>query len=307
MKVFVFGHNGLVGGSILTELRKRGGYEVLTQDRSKLNLLDRDAVMHALLTARPDGVILAAAKVGGIKANDEKPSDFLSQNLQIQTNVIDASHEADVLRFVFLGSSCIYPRDAEVPIAEDLLLTGPLESTNEAYAIAKIAGLKLIEAYNKQFGRKWKSVMPTNVYGLKDDYATDDSHVIPALVRRIGDAAKNTASSVEIWGSGEPIREFIHSEDLASAVVDVFESDKVGGLINIGTGEEIRIKELAELIARLTGFEGELIFDKSKPDGTFRKTLDSTKLAGLGWRQNISLRDGLAEVVDAYKKGLVGK
>jgi GDP-L-fucose synthase len=307
VKVVVFGHNGLVGEAIVRELTKRGGYELVTRSRSELDLLDREAVRKALIETKPDGVILAAAKVGGIKANNDKPVDFLSENLQIQTNVIDASHEANVSRFVFLGSSCIYPKHADVPIKEEYLLTGTLEPTNEAYAIAKIAGLKLIDAYNSQFGNNWKSVMPTNVYGLRDDYVTDDSHVIPALVRRISDAAKNNSQTVEIWGSGKPLREFIHSDDLASAVVDVFENDTVSGLMNIGTGDEISIKDLAELIAELAGFEGELVFNTSKPDGTFRKTLDSSKLAELGWKQTIGLRDGLQEIVDAYKTGTAGK
>ncbi len=307
MKVFVFGHNGLVGEAIVRELTKRGGYELVTRSRSELDLLDREAVRKVLIETKPDGVILAAAKVGGIKANNEKPVDFLSENLQIQTNVTDASHEANVSKLVFLGSSCIYPKHADVPIKEEYLLTGTLEPTNEAYAIAKIAGLRLIDAYNKQFGTNWKSVMPTNVYGLRDDYVTDDSHVIPALVRRISDAATNNSPTVEIWGSGKPLREFIHSDDLASAVVDVFENDMVSGLMNIGTGDEISIKDLAELIAELAGFEGELVFNTSKPDGTFRKTLDSSKLAGLGWKQKISLREGLQEIVETYKTGTAGK
>ncbi len=307
MKVFVFGHNGLVGEAIVRELTKRGGYELATKSRSELDLLDREAVRKALIETKPDGVILAAAKVGGIKANNDKPVDFLSENLQIQTNVIDASHEANVSKLVFLGSSCIYPKHADVPIKEEYLLTGTLEPTNEAYAIAKIAGLKLIDAYNKQFRTNWKSVMPTNVYGLRDDYVTDDSHVIPALVRRISDAAKNNSPTVEIWGSGKPLREFIHSDDLASAVVDVFENDTVSGLMNIGTGDEISIKDLAELIAELAGFEGELVLNTSKPDGTYRKTLDSSKLTELGWKQKISLRDGLQKIIEAYKTGTVGK
>lgn len=307
MKVFVFGHNGLVGEAIVRELRNRGGYEVLTKSRTELDLLDRKAVRESMLEAQPHGVFLAAAKVGGIKANNEKPVDFLSQNLQIQTNVIDASNEADVSRLVFLGSSCIYPKFADVPIKEESLLSGTLEPTNESYAIAKIAGLKLIEAVNRQFGRNWKSVMPTNVYGLRDDYVTEDSHVIPALVRRISDAAKKDSPTVEIWGSGKPLREFIHSDDLASAVVDVFENDGVSGLLNIGTGDEISIKDLAQLIAELAGYEGEFLFNTSKPDGTYRKTLDSSKLSSMGWKQRIDLRHGLKEIIEAYKKGTAGK
>lgn len=303
----MFGHNGLVGEAIARQLRSRGAYELITRSRADLDLTDREAVRKAMFGAKPDGVILAAAKVGGIKANKDKPVDFLSQNIQIQTNVIDAAHEADVSRMVFLGSSCIYPKHAKVPIKEDSLLTGTLEPTNEAYAIAKIAGLKLIEAYNQQYGKKWKAVMPTNVYGLRDDFVTDDSHVIPALVRRISDASKSNAPMVEIWGSGKPLREFIHSEDLANAVIEVFENDNVSGLINIGTGDEISIKELAELIAELADFRGKLVFNTLNPDGTMRKILDSSTLAALGWRKRIEFRDGLREIILAYKNGSAGR
>ena len=307
MKVFVFGHNGLVGDAVIREFQNRGGYELVTRNRSELDLLDSVSVRQVLLETRPDGVILAAAKVGGIKANNERPVDFLSENLRIQTNVIDASHQADVSKLVFLGSSCVYPKFSQVPIREESLLTGALEPTNDAYAVAKIAGLKLIEAYNKQYGKNWTVVMPTNVYGLRDDYVTEDSHVVPALVRRISDAAKNNDHTVEIWGSGKPVREFIHSDDLARAVVDIFENDKVSGVINAGTGDEISIKNLAELIAELTGFEGDLIFDTSKPDGTFRKTLDSSKLLSAGWKQKVDLKAGLREIIYAYKSGKAGK
>lgn len=307
MKVFVFGHNGLVGNAIVRALQERGSYDLITRGRSELDLLNRAAVRECLLETNPDGVILAAAKVGGIKANNEKPVDFLSQNLQIQTNVIDACHEADVSKLVFLGSSCIYPKHAEVPVKEEALLTGALEPTNEAYAIAKIAGLQLVRAYNRQYGRRWMSVMPANVYGIRDDYTTEDSHVIPALVRRISDAAANNSPTVTIWGSGRPLREFIHADDLASAVVDIFESETDFDLINIGTADEITIKDLALLISELSGFEGNLFFDTSRPDGTFKKTLDSTRLTEIGWRQKISLRAGLSQVVQAYKNGLVGR
>lgn len=307
MKIFVFGHTGLVGESVAREIEKRSKYELITRNRSELDLLDRDAVMETLLRLKPDGVILAAAKVGGIRANNDKPVDFLSENLQIQTNVIDASNKAEVGSLVFLGSSCIYPKFSELPIKEEYLLTGTLEPTNEAYAISKISGLKLVEAYNKQFGRNWKAVMPTNVYGLRDDYVTDDSHVIPALVRRISDATRSQAATVEIWGSGKPIREFIHSDDLASAVIEVFENETVSGVINAGTGDEISIRGLAELIAELAGFKGKLVFNTSKPDGTYRKTLDSTKLLSIGWRPAINLREGLVDMVDAYNNGRAGK
>lgn len=307
MKVIVFGHTGLVGGSITRELESRGGFDIVTKPRVDLDLMDRESVRRTLLSEGPDGVILAAAKVGGILANRDSPVEFLSENLQIQTNVLDASNEADVQKLVFLGSSCVYPKLSKVPINEEELLTGPLESTNEAYAVAKIAGLKLVEAYNRQYGRTWKSVMPTNVYGVRDDFTSDNSHVVPALVRRINDAATSGQKKVEIWGSGQPIREFIHVNDLARAIVDIFVDNNISGMVNVGTSEEISIKDLAELIADISGFTGELEFDSSKPDGTFRKTLDSTKLHSIGWTKEISLRSGLEEIIAAYRQGIAGR
>lgn len=307
MKVFLFGHNGLVGESIHRELLDMEGFEIVTRARGELDLRDREAVRLALKSEHPDGVILAAAKVGGIEANNNNPVQFLSDNLQIQTNVIDASHEAGVARLVFLGSSCIYPKQSRIPIKETELLSGPLENTNEAYALAKIAGLKLVESYEKQYNHAWKSVMPTNVYGLRDDFSSDNSHVIPALIRRINEAVKCGNDQVLIWGSGKPLREFIHSDDLAKAVVEVLLNENINGFVNIGTGEEISIKNLAKLIAELSGFKGELVFDTSKPDGTYQKTLDSTILRSTGWRPRRTLREGLEELISAYKLGKAGR
>ena len=307
MKVFVFGHNGLVGEAVTRALAKKEHVEIVTKERKDLDLLSKSGVRKTLLDERPDAVVLAAAKVGGIKANFENPVAFLSENLQIQTNVIDASHEANVSRLVFLGSSCVYPREAGVPIREDALLSGHLEKTNEAYAVAKIAGLKLVEAYNSQFEKNWVSAMPTNVYGLNDNFTSDDSHVIPALVRRINQAVEQNAQTVDIWGSGRPIREFIHSDDLAKAIVHLITSEDLNGLVNIGTGEQVSIRELAELIAELSGFLGSLRFDASKPDGTFVKTLDSSVMQNTGWRPSITLRKGLAQVISAYRRSITGK
>lgn len=305
MRIFVFGHNGLVGEAVTRALRKMQNAEVITRDRKDLDLLSKSRVRKTLVDERPDAVVLAAAKVGGIKANANNPVGFLSENLQIQTNVIDASYEADVSRLVFLGSSCVYPREATIPITEDALLSGRLEKTNEAYAIAKIAGLKLVDAYNAQFGKNWVSAMPTNVYGLNDNFATDDSHVIPALVRRINQAVEQKAQTVDIWGSGRPIREFIHSDDLATAIIHLLSEENLKGMVNIGTGEQVSIKELAELIAELSGFAGTLRFDSSKPDGTFVKTLDSSIVQGTGWRPNMTLRTGLGQVISAYRQRLI--
>lgn len=305
MRIFVFGHNGLVGEAVTRALRKMQNAEVITRDRKDLDLLSKSRVRKTLVDERPDAVVLAAAKVGGIKANANNPVGFLSENLQIQTNVMDASYEADVSRLVFLGSSCVYPREATIPITEDALLSGRLEKTNEAYAIAKIAGLKLVDAYNAQFGKNWVSAMPTNVYGLNDNFATDDSHVIPALVRRINQAVEQKAQTVDIWGSGRPIREFIHSDDLATAIIHLLSEENLKGMVNIGTGEQVSIKELAELIAELSGFAGTLRFDSSKPDGTFVKTLDSSIVQGTGWRPNMTLRTGLGQVISAYRQRLI--
>lgn len=300
MKVFVAGHRGLVGSEALDQIRK-AGHETVFANREKLDLTNRDAVFDYLKSQKPDAVIIAAAVVGGIKANIERPVDFLSQNLQIQTNLIDACHENGVDKVIFLGSSCIYPKLAEQPISEDSLLTGPLEPTNEAYAIAKIAGVKLIKSYNQQFGHKWVSLMPTNVYGSKDNFTDDDSHVMPALIRKISSAKINNAKTVELWGTGSPLREFIHASDLASAITHVVTKMPIEeDLINVGTGEEVSIKDLAQLIATKVGFEGEITFDASMPDGTPRKLVDTSILRNLGWRPRVSLEKGISLLVTKY-------
>lgn len=297
MKVYVAGHRGLVGSEVLQNLENTG-HETVFATRDQLDLTNRDAVFDFMQAQKPEAVIIAAAVVGGIKANMERPVDFLSQNLQIQTNLIDACHESGVEKVIFLGSSCIYPKFAEQPIREESLLTGPLEPTNEAYAIAKIAGVKLINSYNKQFGHQWVSLMPTNVYGSRDNFLNDDSHVMPALIRKISEAKKNNAQTVELWGTGAPLREFIHASDLASAITYVLNQMPVEkNLINVGTGDEVSIKDLAELIASKVGFQGTVTFDASMPDGTPRKIVDSSILRNLGWEPQVNLEDGISELI----------
>lgn len=294
MKVHVAGHRGLVGSEVLENLQK-AGHETVIATRDELDLTNRNAVFDFMQSLKPDAAVIAAAVVGGIKANMERPVDFLSQNLQIQTNLIDACHESGVDKVIFLGSSCIYPKFAEQPIREDSLLTGPLEPTNEAYAIAKIAGVKLIKSYNQQYGHKWISLMPTNVYGSKDNFLDDDSHVMPALIRKIRQANKNNAKVVELWGTGAPLREFIHASDLSSAIAHVLNVMPIKeDLMNVGTGDEVSIKNLANLIASKIGFEGEITFDSSMPDGTPRKIVDSSTLRNLGWKPRVNLEDGIS-------------
>ena len=297
MRAYVAGHRGLVGSEVL-ECLKNAGHETIYTTRDELDLTNRDAVFEFMQTQKPEAVIIAAAVVGGIKANMERPVDFLSQNLQIQTNLIDACHECGVEKVIFLGSSCIYPKFAEQPIKEESLLTGLLEPTNEAYAIAKIAGVKLIKSYNQQFGHQWVSLMPTNVYGSRDNFLDDDSHVMPALIRKISLAKRNNSKNVELWGTGAPLREFIHASDLASAIVYVLNQMPVEkDLINVGTGDEVSIRELAEIIAARVGFEGDIIFDTSMPDGTPRKILDSSILRGHGWEPLVNLEQGISMLV----------
>ena len=297
MKVYVAGHRGLVGSEVLTHL-KEAGHETVFATRDELDLINRDAVFEFMESHKPEAVVIAAAVVGGIKANMERPVDFLSQNLQIQTNLIDACHESGVDKVIFLGSSCIFPKFAEQPIKEESLLTGPLEPTNEAYAIAKIAGVKLINSYNKQFGHQWVSLMPTNVYGSRDNFLDDDSHVLPALIRKITAAQKSKAKTVELWGTGAPLREFIHASDLASAITYLLNQMPVEkDLINVGTGDEVSIKDLAEIIASNVGFRGDITFDTSMPDGTPRKIVDSSILRSLGWKPQVNLENGISALL----------
>lgn len=303
-RIYVAGHRGLVGSAVVRRLA-REPVETLTATRAELDLRDQAATRAFMLAKKPDIVIVAAARVGGILANSSRPADFIYDNLMIAGNVIHAAHEADVQRLLFLGSSCIYPRLAPQPMAEDSLLTGPLEPTNQWYAIAKIAGVKLCDAYREQHGRSYISAMPTNLYGPGDNFDLDSSHVIPALMRKI-DAAARDGSDVEIWGTGKPLREFMHVDDLADAIVFLLRQYDEAGPINAGTGEEVSIEELARLIAEAVGFKGRFVFDPSKPDGAPRKLIDSSRLRGMGWRPNYDLRRGLSHTYAWYRKSFAG-
>ncbi|WP_298425056.1 GDP-L-fucose synthase [Rhodoblastus sp.] len=296
-RIWVAGHRGMVGSAIVRRL-ERAGADLLTAARAELDLADQSAVRAWLAEKRPDIVILAAARVGGILANDSFPADFLYENLVMETNVIEGAHRVGVDRLVFLGSSCIYPKFAPQPIEEAALLTGPLEPTNEWYAIAKIAGVKLCQAYRRQFGRRYISVMPCNLYGPNDNFDPASSHVLPALIRRLHEARASGAESVTIWGTGAPRREFLHVDDLARGIVLCMESYDGEAPINCGAGRDISIADLARLVARIVGFQGSLAFDPGKPDGAPRKLMDSSGIAALGFRPEISLEDGVA---DAYR------
>ncbi|RZI85808.1 MAG: GDP-L-fucose synthase [Rubrivivax sp.] len=293
-KIFVAGHRGMVGSAIVRRLQSAGYTQVITANRAELDLLDQPAV-HAFMKAkRPDYVYIAAAKVGGIQANNVYRAEFLYQNLVIEANLINAAHEAGVQSLMFLGSSCIYPKLAPQPLKEDYLLTGPLEATNEPYAIAKIAGIKLCEAYNDQYGRQYISVMPTNLYGPNDNYDLNSSHVLPALIRKAHEARQRGDQELVVWGTGTPMREFLYADDLADACVYLMEQGYAGPLVNIGTGTDVTIRELAQTVIKVVGFEGELGFDTSKPDGTPRKLMDVSRLAALGWRATTGLQEGIA-------------
>jgi len=300
MTIVVAGATGLAGSAIVRAFQSMGR-EVVGINRSVVNLLDADATTAFIKRVKPTLIVDAAAKVGGIGANNTYPVEFLADNLRIQTNLMQAAHTADVEKFVFLGSSCIYPRDCAQPIKEEYLLTGPLEETNSAYAIAKIAGIELIKSFRKEYGRKWISIMPTNLYGPNDNFELQGSHVLPAFIRRFVEAVESSASKETLWGTGAPMREFIHVDDLAAAVV--LASGKYDSPIhlNIGSGEDLTIKALAELVAELAGFKGEIAWDSSKPDGTPRKVLDVTKVKSLGWNPKISLRDGISSTIEWYK------
>lgn len=299
-RVYVAGHNGMVGSAVHRRL-KQEKIETVTRDRSSLNLLDQRAV-HSFFRDEPiDTVVLAAARVGGILANDSYPVDFLYDNLQIQNNVIHAAAEAGIKRLLFLGSSCIYPKLAEQPIREDALLTAPLEPTNQWYAIAKIAGIYLCDAYRRQYGLSYISAMPTNLYGPNDNYDLQNSHVIPALIRKFVEARNSGSETVEIWGTGSPLREFMHVDDLADALLFLLDNYDGDGPINVGSGQETTIKELAELISDIVGFQGSIVFDTTKPDGTPRKLMASDRLSALGWEPKISLRDGLTSTIRIFE------
>ena len=292
-RVFVAGHRGMVGAAITRELQRRGYPHVLTRTRAELDLENQNQVHRFFSTTPVDVVYLAAAKVGGILANQNHPVDFLYKNLMIQCNVIRAAYAAGVRKLLFLGSSCIYPREAPQPLREDALLTGPLESTNEPYAIAKIAGLKLCEAYQREYGARFICAMPTNLYGPHDNYDLHSSHVLPALIRKFHEGRESGQESVTIWGTGTPLREFLYVDDLAQACVTLMEHPDAEGIYNIGAGKDISIADLAALVARVVGYHGRIVYDTTKPDGTPRKLMDSSRVQALGWRPDISLVDGI--------------
>jgi GDP-L-fucose synthase len=303
-KVFVAGHRGMVGSAIVRQLSAQSGIEIVTRTHSELDLTSQVAVAAFMASEKPDVVILAAAKVGGIHANNTYPAEFIYENLMMECNVIHQAFQAGVTRLLFLGSSCIYPKLAPQPMTEAALLTGTLEPTNEPYAVAKIAGIKLCESYNRQYGVDYRSVMPTNLYGPGDNFHPDNSHVVPALIRRFHEAKQEGRGEVVIWGTGTPMREFLHVDDMAEASLFVlnldaptYEANTLPMLshINVGTGTDVTIRELAEIIAEITGFTGKIVFDSTKPDGAPRKLMDVSRLAQMGWRASIELRDGLRE------------
>lgn len=294
-RIYVAGHRGLVGGAVVRALERQGYRNRVVRTHQELDLTQQAAVSDFFQRERPDAVVMAAARVGGIHANNTRPAEFIRDNLLIQDNVIDAAYRAGVTKFVFLGSSCIYPRLAPQPIKEDYLLTGALESTNEWYAIAKIAGIKMCQAYRRQYGFNAISLMPTNLYGPGDNFDLQNSHVLPALIRRFHEATLRDDPSISIWGTGTPRREFLHVDDMAAAVVYLLETYDEEAIVNLGWGEDVTIAELAGLVAGVAGFKGELLFDASKPDGTPRKLLDTTRLSSLGWKPKITLQAGIEQ------------
>ncbi|HEB97235.1 MAG TPA: GDP-L-fucose synthase [Sedimenticola thiotaurini] len=299
-KIYVAGHRGLVGAAIVARLQRGGYHNLLLRTHAELDLTDQAAVRAFLQRERPEYLFLAAAKVGGIHANASYPMDFIAINLAIELNLITAARECGVKRLLFLGSSCIYPRDCPQPIREEYLLTGPLEATNEPYAVAKIAGIKLCEASNRQHGTEFVPVMPTNLYGPNDNFDLHNSHVLPAMIRRFHEAVERGDDSVVVWGTGTPRREFLHVDDMADACVFLMNREDHTGMVNIGVGEDLTIAELAQLVAGVVGFGGRIEFDTSKPDGTPRKLLDVSRLHALGWRAGIDLRDGIRQTYDWF-------
>jgi GDP-L-fucose synthase len=301
-RIYVAGHRGLVGSAVVRALRNGGHENLILRSHDELDLTDQHAVRQFFEAERPDAVVMAAARVGGIHANNSRPATFIRDNLLIQDNVIDSAHRSGVAKFVFLGSSCIYPKLAPQPIKEDYLLTGPLEPTNEWYAIAKIAGLKMCQAYRREYGFNAISLMPTNLYGPGDNFDLQNSHVLPALIRRFHEAKVRGDDRVAVWGTGAPRREFLHVDDLADAVLYLLQSYDAEPIVNIGWGEDITIRELAELVLSAIGYSGRLEFDSSKPDGTPRKLLDVTRLTNLGWKPRISLEAGIAQTYGWFKE-----
>jgi GDP-L-fucose synthase len=300
-KIYVAGHNGMVGSAIVRKLKSEGYTNIITRSSKEVDLRSQAAVAEFFQTEKPDYVFLAAAKVGGILANNLYRGDFLYENLMIQNNVIHSAHQNDVTKLMFLGSSCIYPKLAPQPLKEDYLLTGELEQTNEPYAIAKIAGIKLCDAYRSQYGCNYISVMPTNLYGPNDNYDLNNSHVLPALIRKVITAKKNNEQAVTIWGTGTPKREFLYVDDLADACFYLMETYDEAGLVNVGVGTDVSILELAQLVAKTVGYEGEILTDPTKPDGTPRKLMDVSKLTAQGWKAKVSLEEGIAKVVAEVK------
>lgn len=299
-KVYVSGHRGLVGSAILRNLEAAGYTNLITRTSKVLDLTDQLAVRQFFEAEKPEYVFLAAAKVGGIQANDTYPADFIRENLQIQTNVIDAAYQSGVKKLVFLGSSCIYPKFAPQPMPEDCLLTGPLESSNEWYAIAKIAGVKMCQAYQKQYGFNAISLMPTNLYGPGDNFNLANSHVLPALIRKFHEAKESQAKTVEVWGSGKPRREFLHVDDMADASVYLMQHYDKPEIVNVGVGDDISIRDLADTVKAVVGFDGELVFDASKPDGTPRKLMDVSRLDTLGWKAKVSFKSGVQSTYEWF-------
>jgi len=308
-KIYVAGHNGMVGSAIVRKLREKGFINIITRSSSELDLTNQKNVHNFLQDERPGYVVIAAAKVGGIHANDSCPAEFIYQNLMIETNLIHGSYLAGVNNLLFLGSSCIYPKESLQPIKEEYLLSGHLESTNEPYAVAKIAGIKLCESYNRQYGTDYRSIMPTNLYGPNDNFHPKNSHVIPALIRKFHEAKVKNKPFVEVWGSGKPMREFLHVDDMADASIHIMDIDKkileneadlMLSHINIGTGVDIRIKDIAQTIKEVVGFCGEIVFNAKMPDGTKRKLLDVSKIENLGWKPAITLKDGLKETYEWF-------
>jgi GDP-L-fucose synthase len=301
--IYVAGHRGLVGSALVRALESRGE-SWIGASRGELDLLDRDRVFEFIADSKPAAVIIAAARVGGIAANNSMPVEFLSENIRISTNIMDACHEFDVERVLFLGSSCIYPRLSPQPIKEEYLLTGALEPTNEAYALAKISGLKLLQGYRREYGRRWISAMPTNLYGPGDNFDSESSHVLPATMRRFVEAKKSDVNSVTMWGSGKPRREFLHVDDLAGACLHLLEFYDDDIAINIGSGEDVAISELASLVSAAVGYSGKILWDESKPDGTPRKLLDVTRVHDLGWKHSIDLAEGIKDLYEWYLKNV---
>lgn len=306
-KIYIAGHRGLVGSAIVRKLEEKGYTNLVYRTSKELDLRDKNAVDTFFSEEKPEFVFMAAAKVGGIIANNEYPADFIRDNLMIQTNVIDASYRNTVKKLLFLGSTCIYPKLAQQPIKEEYLLTGELEPTNDAYAIAKIAGIKMCQSYNRQYGTQYISVMPTNLYGPQDNYDLRTSHVLPALIRKFHEAKESNAASVEVWGTGTPKREFLYSDDLADACVFLMNNYSGNEIVNIGVGKDLPIKELAEKIKDVVGFKGEIHFDTSKPDGTLRKLVDVTRLNTLGWQATTSLDEGLKKAYRWFLENVVIK